>query len=82
LQTINEQVQRAGEGREAWLQRAITGFPLVMEVEGIWITLMKTINDKRKDRKGRVRKMRVGQRQVILFALGCWPSTGEHTLLV
>lgn len=81
LRTINERVQRAGAGREAWLQRAIQGFPPVVEVDGVWITLMKTTQDKRKDRKGRLRKVKVGQRQVILFARGCWPSTGEHVLL-
>jgi transposase-like protein len=81
LRTINERVQRAGAGREAWLQREIESFPPVVEVDGIWITLMKTTQDKRKDQKGRLRQVKIGQRQVILFARGCWPSTGKHVLL-
>jgi len=49
-----------GEKRVATGDRS---FPPVVEVDGIWITLMKTTQDKQKDRKGRLRKVKVGQRQ-------------------
>ncbi len=81
LRTINERVQQAGAGREVWLQRSLPHFPPVVEVDGVWITLMKKTGAKRKDRLGRLRPVKVGQRCVVLFARGCWPKTGEHVLL-
>jgi len=38
LRTINERVHQAGAGREAYLQRPLSSFPPVVEVDGIWIT--------------------------------------------
>jgi transposase-like protein len=81
LRTINERVRQAGAGREAWLQRSLSSFPPVVEVDGVWITLMKATAEKGKDRLGRWRQKKVGQRYVILFARGCWPQTGQRTLL-
>ncbi len=81
LRTINEWVQRAGSGREEWLQRPMHDFPPVVEVDGVWITLMKDTHEKRKDRSGRLRAVKVGQRYVVLFARGCWPNTGKRSLL-
>lgn len=81
LRTINERVQQAGDGREEWLARPLGSFPPIVEVDGVWITLMKTVAEKHKDRLGRLRQKKVGQRCVILFARGCWPTTGKHSLL-
>ena len=81
LRTINERVQQAGDGRELWLQRTLSRFPPVVEVDGVWITIMKKTGEKRKDRIGRLRPVKLGQRCVVLFARGCWPKTGEHVLL-
>lgn len=81
LRTINEWVQQVGDGREMWLQRNLTCFPPVVEVDGVWMTLMKTTEAKREDRLGRMRSVKVGQRCVVLFARGCWPQTGQHELL-
>jgi transposase-like protein len=81
LRTINEWVQQVGDGREMWLQRNLTRFPPVVEVDGVWMTLMKTTEEKREDRLGRTRSVKVGQRCVVLFARGCWPQTGQHELL-
>jgi transposase-like protein len=81
LRTINERVQQAGAGREEWLQRSLSSFPPVVEVDGVWVTMMKKTGEKRKDRIGRVRPVKMGQRCVVLFARGCWPKTGEHVLL-
>lgn len=81
LRTINERVQQAGDGRAAWLQRSLTSFPPVVEVDGMWITLMKPTGEQHKDRLGRQRAVKAGHRCVILFARGCWPKTGKHELL-
>ena len=81
LRTINKRVQQAGAGRELWLQRTLSSFPPVVEVDGVWITLMKKTGEKRKDRIGRLRPVKMGQRSVVLFARGCWPKSGEHSLL-
>ncbi len=81
LRTINERVQQAGDGRAEWLQRKLASFPPVVEVDGVWITLMKQTGEKRKDRSGRLRPVKLGQRSVVLFARGCWPKTGAHELL-
>jgi putative transposase len=81
LRTINEWVQRAGEGLDDWLQRPLKDFPPVVEVDGVWITVMKASGEKRKDKIGRLRQVKVGQRYVVLFARGCWPKSGKRTLL-
>jgi putative transposase len=81
LRTINERVQQAGDGLAEWLQRSLASFPPVIEVDGVWITLMKQTGEKRKDRLGRMRPVKIGQRCVVLFARGCWPTTGQHALL-
>lgn len=81
LRTIHARAQQAGAGLADWLQRPLTRFPPVVEVDGVWITLMQPTGEKRKDRSGRLRPVKQGQRAVILFARGCWPQTGEHTLL-
>jgi putative transposase len=81
LRTINEWVQEPGEGLQDWLQRPIKDFPPVVEVDGVWITVMKDTGEKRTDRSGRLRSVKVGQRYVVLFARGCWPKTGKRTLL-
>ncbi len=46
LRTINERVQQAGAGREEWLQRPLGSFPPIVEVDGVWITLMKSMEEK------------------------------------
>lgn len=81
LRTINERVQQAGAGREAWLQRTLTRFPPVVEVDGVWVTMMQPSESKQTDQLGRKRTVKTGQRYVILFARGCWPQTGERELL-
>lgn len=81
LRTINERVQQVGTGLEEWQQRPLQQFPPVVEVDGVWITVMKPTDEKRKDRLGRQRVVKVGQRYVVLFARGCWPASGEHALL-
>jgi transposase-like protein len=81
LRTINERVQQAGDGLAEWLQRSLPSFPPVVEVDGVWITMMKQTGQKRKDRSGRLRPVKVGQRYVVLFARGCWPKSGAHALL-
>lgn len=81
LRTINERVQQAGAGRSEWLQRHLSHFPPVVEVDGVWVTLMKATGKKHKDRLGRLRPVKTGHRSVILFARGCWPKTGQHELL-
>lgn len=81
LRTINERVQQAGAGLEEWQQRLLQQFPPVVEVDGVWITVMQPTEEKRKDRLGRQRVVKVGQRYVVFFARGCWPATGAHSLL-
>lgn len=81
LRTINERVQQAGAGLAEWRERQLEQFPPVVEVDGIWLTVMKTGTEQRQDRCGRLRRVKTGQRYVVLFARGCWPQTGEHTLL-
>ena len=81
LRTINERVQQAGEGLAAWRQQALAQFPAVVEVDGVWITVMKRTSEKRKDCIGRLRPVKMGQRSVVLFARGRWPKSGERRLL-
>ena len=53
----------------------------MVEVDGVWITVMKRSSEKRKDRIGRLRPVKMGQRYVVLFARGWWPKSGKRRLL-
>lgn len=59
----------------------LSSFPPVVEEDGVWITLMKKTGEKCKDGLGRLRSVKMGHRAVVLFARGCWPKKGEHSLL-
>jgi transposase-like protein len=55
--------------------------PPVVQVDGIWITMMFPTGEFKKDRSGRNRPVKRAKKVPILAALGIWPHTGRTALL-
>lgn len=55
--------------------------PPVVQVDGVWITLMFPTGEIEKDRLGRSRAVKRAKKVPILAAQGIWPLTGRTTLL-
>jgi len=55
--------------------------PPVLLVDGIWVTVLYPTGKQRKDRMGRMRMEKRGQRRVVLVAQGVWPTSGRREVL-
>jgi putative transposase len=76
LRTLNQCIHRMAAGLPVWKQRQCLGFPPVVRLDGIWVTVMKRTASTKKDSSGRLRWVKQGLRKVILVAQGVWP--GQH----
>lgn len=81
LRTMNERINGIAEGIPIWQSRECKTFPPVVRVDGIWVTVMKRTGATKKDRLGRMRPQKTGQRMVMLIAQGVWPATGRQEVL-
>jgi transposase-like protein len=81
LRTLNQCVLQAGaEGMPVKpLER--NEVPPVVRLDGIWITVMFSTGQTRRDRLGRLRTVKRAKKVPILAAQGVWPQTGKTTLL-
>jgi transposase-like protein len=68
-------------GAEVERRLALTETPPVLIVDGIWVTVMYPTGKQCKDRAGRMRAEKRGQRRVVLVAQGVWPTTGKREVL-
>lgn len=73
LRTLNERVRQMAQLVDPWRQRRLTDVPPVVRVDGIWITLMTETGEVKRDRLGRERAVKKGQKVPILVAQGVWP---------
>jgi hypothetical protein len=55
--------------------------PPVVVLDGIWATWMVETGSTKKDKKGRLRKVKRRQKVVVLVALGIWPEREEWDIL-
>jgi putative transposase len=70
LQAIKQQVW--GELKEV---------PPVLLLDAIWVTVMKPTGQYRRDRKGRLRAVKVRRKVPVLVALGVWAKSGNWVVL-
>ncbi len=81
LRTINASIRATAVGAEVERRLALAETPPLLLVDGIWVTVMYPTGKQRKDRAGRLRAEKRGQRRVVLVAQGVWPTTGRREVL-
>lgn len=62
--------------------REVEDVPPVLEVDAIWITLLRPNGEVRCDRKGRKRPVKGRFKVPILIAMGVWPDSGRREILL
>jgi transposase-like protein len=81
LRTLNERVRQMAQLVIPWQQRPLTAVPPVVRVDGIWLTLMKPTGEMKKDRLGRMRPVKTGEKVPVLVAQGVWPASGRQEVV-
>lgn len=81
LRTINACICATAVGAEVERRLAVKETPPVVIVDGIWVTVLYPTGKQRKDRAGRMRMEKRGQRRVVLVAQGVWPTSGRREVL-
>jgi len=56
--------------------------PPVIEVDAIWVTLLRANGRARRDRKGRKRPVKGRFKVPIMIAMGVWPDSGRREILL
>lgn len=81
LRTLNQQVLPLGSAESSftWLRQGEV--PPVVQVDGIWITVMFATGETQTDRTGRTRLVKQAKKVPIPAAQGVWPTTGRTQLL-
>ena len=81
LRTLNQWVLEKGGASEYFSTGELGECAPVVRVDGIWITILFTTGESRKDRLGRKRAVKQARRIPILAAQGVWPTSGKTQLL-
>ena len=81
LRTINARVHEAASCLPLWQETKVGEPPPVVRMDGIWVTLMKTTGNQKKDKLGRQRQVKTGKRIPILVAQGVWPASGRQEVI-
>jgi len=78
LRTLNKRLHllmNLDPGREA------EDVPPVLEVDAIWVTLLRANGEVRRDRKGRKRPVKGRFKVPIMIAMGVWPESDRREIL-
>lgn len=81
LRTINACICATAVGAEVEQRLPLAATPPVLIVDGIWVTVLYPTGKQHKDRAGRLRAEKRGQRRVVLVAQGVWPTSGRREVL-
>ena len=79
LRTLNERLHLL---QDLDPNREVEGVPPVVEVDAIWVTLLRSNGEVRLDRKGRKRPVKGRFKVPIMIALGVWPDTDRREILL
>jgi transposase-like protein len=77
IRALNE---RLHEAKQAFKGK-LTSLPPVMLLDALWVTLMQPTGELRRDRRGRLRPVKVAKKIPVLVALGVWPKSGQWQVL-
>jgi len=81
LSTLTSRIHAIQAGIEAWKRQAIEDVPDVVQLDGIWFSLMVPTGKKKRDKRGRLRVVKRKVDRVVLVAVGIWTKTGRREIL-
>lgn len=79
--TLQRRVKRAAARADWEMRQKLTSSPAVIVLDALWGTLMVDTGEKKRDKKGRLRRVKRGVKIPLLLALGIDPVTGATQLL-
>jgi putative transposase len=80
LRTINERINQIEPLVQQAHSQPITDVPAVVQLDGIWLTIVNEQETVKVDKRGRHRQQRTGKRMVVLVALAFWPDGRREVL--
>lgn len=78
LRTLNERLHLLANLDP---QRAGTDVPPILQIDAVWVTLLRPNGTVRRDRKGRNRAVKGRHKVPIMIAMGIWPDTDRCEIL-
>jgi len=63
-------------------QRAAADVPPILQVDAVWVTLLRPNGAVRRDRKGRTRVVKGRHKVPIMIAMGVWPDSDRREILL
>lgn len=63
-------------------QRAAGDAPPILQVDAVWVTLLRPNGEVRRDRKGRSRAVKGRHKVPIMIAMGVWPDSDRREILL
>jgi Transposase, Mutator family len=79
--TTQRRVKRVAALAAVQMRQKLTHSPAVIVLDGLWGSVMVETGETKKDKRGRLRRVKRGKKIPLLVALGVDPVTGETTLL-
>jgi transposase-like protein len=79
LRTLNK---RLHELQNLDPHRAAADVPPIVQVDAVWVTLLRPNGKVRRDRKGRLRAVKGRYKVPIMIAMGVWPESGRREILL
>jgi Transposase, Mutator family len=81
LRTVNERINRMEILVQKSHKQTIKDVPDVIQLDGIWTTIQGPNEEVKRDKRNRARKIRKGQKKVVLVALGFWQDGERREVL-
>jgi Transposase, Mutator family len=78
LRTINEAINQIEGLIKVTQTEPLKAIPVVVQLDGIWLTVQTQTDPIKLDKTGRKRHKRTGKRMVVLVALGLWSDGSGH----
>lgn len=63
-------------------QRTTADVPPILQVDAVWVTLLRPNGKVRRDRKGRIRAVKGRHKVPIMIAMGVWPDSDRREILL
>src|SRR5512139_603128 len=79
LRTLNERLHQLAALDP---HREAQDVPSILQVDAIWVTLLRPNGEVRRDRKGRMRPVKGRMKVPVLIAMGLWPESDRCEILL
>jgi transposase-like protein len=79
LRTLNERLHQLAQLAP---NPAPSAVPPILQVDAVWITLLRPNGQSRRDRKGRLRPVKSRFKCPLFIAMGVWPESGHSEILL